>query len=301
MRRVYEPPPFHLGSIAEVGVFGQRVMFPAAGRLDGSPPPHARRSVEVEKEPGEVPAAVLDGEVAVEKQGLHARQQRIVSIQPRPASLDDADLGVGEILDHLAQDIARRYKVRIEDGDEFSFGDLESLGQSASLESPAVAAMEIAHAVPSGGILPDELFGNLAGFVGRVVEHLDFQLFARVVERRGGFEQPADDIAFVVERQLNRNRGQVLEPLRWHGRLMPVPQVEIDEVVTVEPVDGQEDQHKEVGNQNGEVKGVGAVETLKRVVRNKRLPERPEKVQVEKEDRECAHFYRHQRSSAPLL
>ena len=51
-------------------------------------------------------------------------------------------------------------------------------------------------------------------FVGRVVEHLDFEQLARVIELRDGFDQPLDHVALVVNRELHGN----LRPVVNFGR-----------------------------------------------------------------------------------
>lgn len=46
--------------------------------------------------------------------------------------------------------------------------------------------------------------------VGGIVQNLDFQPFAGVVQRGHGVDQPADDLPLVVDRQLDRNERQVV-------------------------------------------------------------------------------------------
>ena len=58
---------------------------------------------------------------------------------------------------------------------------------------------------------PDGQLGDLAGFVGRVVQHLDFEQLARVVEAADGLDQPVGDVHLVVDRQLNRDDRQRVE------------------------------------------------------------------------------------------
>ncbi len=63
---------------------------------------------------------MLDHEMAVEQDRFHFGQRRIVAVDVAPARLHHRELGVGEIGHGAAQEIRRRNKVRIEDGDEFA-------------------------------------------------------------------------------------------------------------------------------------------------------------------------------------
>ena len=67
---IEELPAAKLGAIAEIGVFGERVVLPSAGFLDGPAPPDSGRAVEVEKAAGARPRTVLQNEVSVEQNGL---------------------------------------------------------------------------------------------------------------------------------------------------------------------------------------------------------------------------------------
>ena len=49
----------------------------------------------------------------------------------------------------------------------------------------------------------------LARLVGRVVEHLDFEQLARIVDLADRVDQPVRDVHLVVERQLDRDAAAV--------------------------------------------------------------------------------------------
>ena len=66
----HEPPAAQLRAVAEVEIFGQRVVLPAAGVVDRGAPPDAGRAVEVEEAAGAVAPAVLEHEVRVEQDRL---------------------------------------------------------------------------------------------------------------------------------------------------------------------------------------------------------------------------------------
>ena len=49
--------------------------------------------------------------------------------------------------------------------------------------------------------------GDLLGLVGGIVEHLNFEQLARIVEARHGVDQALDDVALVVDGKLYGNLG----------------------------------------------------------------------------------------------
>src|ERR1041385_7217921 len=76
-----------LRAVAEVEVFGKRVVLPAARIGNRRAAPDARRAVEIEEQPGSVPATVLEHEVRVEQDRLDLRQQRVVLVDVPPPRL----------------------------------------------------------------------------------------------------------------------------------------------------------------------------------------------------------------------
>ena len=65
--QVEELPAAKLRAIGKVGVFGERVVLPAARVFDGVAAPDAGRAVEIEKQAAAEARGVLDREVAVEQ------------------------------------------------------------------------------------------------------------------------------------------------------------------------------------------------------------------------------------------
>ncbi|OFV87115.1 MAG: hypothetical protein A3D93_06030 [Acidobacteria bacterium RIFCSPHIGHO2_12_FULL_67_30] len=119
---------------------------------------------------------------------------------------------------------------------------------------------------PQGGEAGDAGLGDADGVVGRIVEHLDLQAVARVVERRHRVNQALDDVLLVVERQLY-GYHRPLGGLGRDGRLpVGVFLVEIDHPVAVQPVEGQRAQDGEVGDEQEKVEGVQVVEPAEGVV-----------------------------------
>ena len=101
-----ELPAAQLRAIAQVEVFGQRVVLPAAGVADRLAAPHAGRAVEIEEAAGAVAAAVLEHEVAVEQNRLDLREQRVILVDVPPARLHHADLRVGEVRQQPVEEVA---------------------------------------------------------------------------------------------------------------------------------------------------------------------------------------------------
>ena len=125
--QVEKLPSLDLRAIAQVGVFGQGVVLPAAGLFDGADAPHAGGAVEIEEDAGAGAAAVLQHEVAVQQNGLHLGQERVIAVDVGPARLHHADLGIGEVVDHSHQPVGRGSEVGVEDGDELALGALQAL------------------------------------------------------------------------------------------------------------------------------------------------------------------------------
>ena len=210
LRQVDELPAGELGAVGEVEVLGQGVVLPAAGGGDRLAAPDAGGAVEVEEAAGAVARRVLDHEVAVEEDRLHAGEQRVVAVQVLPARLHHPHLGVGEPGHGAAQEVGPRHEVGVEHRQQLAARPLGAGGQRAGLEAAAVAAVQMVD-VEAAGALPRHRFGHhLDGLVGGVVEDLDLQPVARVIERADGVHQAPGDVHLVVEWKLNRDLRQLL-------------------------------------------------------------------------------------------
>ena len=118
-------------------------MLPAAGFVDGLAAPHAGGAVEVEEDAGAGAAAVLEDEVAVEEDGFDLGEEAVVAIEVRPAGLDHADAGFGEVVDDAAEPGGGRDEVGVEDGDELALGGAEAFFEGAGFVAVAVGAVEV--------------------------------------------------------------------------------------------------------------------------------------------------------------
>jgi len=104
------------------------------------------------------------------------------------------------------QEVARRHEVGIEDRQHFAACTLQAGGERSGLESPAGIPVQELHIEAASAQHRGAAPGEPRGAIGRVIENLNLQAIARVVEIRHGFEQPAGDETFVVERQLHAHR-----------------------------------------------------------------------------------------------
>ena len=183
-------------------------MRPAARIVDAGPPPDAGRSVETEEQPGRHARALLDPEVRVEHHGLRRGEQRAAAIEVRPARLHHPDPRVAEVPGEAHEEVRGGNEVGVEQRDPLAAGFQESGCQRAGLEAVPVAPPPHARL---DAPLSKERHGTidpLAGVVGRVVEHLDLEPLARVLECAGRGDQPLDHAPLVVDRQLDGEERQ---------------------------------------------------------------------------------------------
>ena len=209
--QVFELPAGKLRAVAEVGVFGEGVVLPAAAIGDGLDAPHAGSAVEVEEVAGAVARAMLEDEVAVEQDGLDLGKHAVVAVEVGPAGLHHADLRLGEVVDDLHEPVGRRDKIGVEDGDELAFGDFEAGVEGSGLEAMTIGAMDVHDGVAESGIARDDGGSDLLGFVGGVVEDLDFQLVARVFHGADGFDEAIDHKLLIEDGQLHGDARQFFE------------------------------------------------------------------------------------------
>ena len=76
--------------------------------------------------------------------------------------------------------------------------------ERAGLVPGAIGAMEVLDVDALRRMPADRQFRDLAGFVGRVVQHLNFEQLARVIEAADGLDEPVGDVHLVVDRELDR-------------------------------------------------------------------------------------------------
>ena len=86
----------------------------------------------------------------------------------------------------------------------------------------------------------------LRGLVGRVVEHLDFEPLARVLDAADRVDQAVRHVHLVVERQLDRDDRQRIGQRARLRLPVLVPHVEIHEVIPMPAVDREDDQDEKI-------------------------------------------------------
>ena len=82
---------------------------------------------------------------------------------------------------------------------------LETGLERARLVAVPIGAVEILDVDAFRREPPHRQLGDAPGFVGRVVEHLDLEQLARIVEPAHRLDEPVGDVHLVVERKLNRD------------------------------------------------------------------------------------------------
>ena len=141
--------------------------------------------------------------------------------------------GIGKVIDRPLERIGARHEIGVQDEDEFSLGLGQSAREGSRLETgPALAV--IVFDIETFPLEAGDLGGgNFARFVSRVVQDLDLELFARIIEPAHRVDQSSNDVIFVKHRQLHRD-GRKLAKFR--RRLDPSPPIlkkQIDDKVAV--------------------------------------------------------------------
>lgn len=139
--QVFRAPTDELCTVAEIQIFGDRIVLPAARVGDRLAPQNARGAVEVQKPPGPTARGLLDDEVSVEGECGCTRQLRVTVVEIRPPGLNDPDLWVREVRDCAPKKVARNHEIRIEHSDEFATRMFEPIRQRAALESLPIIAV----------------------------------------------------------------------------------------------------------------------------------------------------------------
>ena len=223
--------------------------------------------LKLKNRPDAVASAVLEHEVRVEQDRLDLGQQRIVRVDVAPARLHHRDLGIDEERDGALQEIGGRDEVGVEDGDVLALGHLHPGLERAGLVAGPIGAVQVGDVDAPGGVAPDGLLGYRACFVRGVVEHLDLQELARVIHLAHGVDQPVRDVHLVVDGQLHRDGRQRVHRPGRHRVPILVLHVQVDQVIPVPTVHGQNDQHEEIRGERERfrwrhIRARGAVNTI---------------------------------------
>jgi len=190
--------------------------------------------------------------MAVEQDRLDLGQQRVVLVDVSPPRLDHPDLRVAEVGHQAGQEIGGRNEVGVEDADELAARDLQAGFERARFVPDPIRAVVVLDVDAFRGEAAHRLLGDAARFVGRVVEHLDFEQLARIVHLADRVDQAVGDVHLVVDRQLDGDPRQHRERRRQGriGGLVAIFHVKINDVIPVPPVDGEDTQDEEVKDED---------------------------------------------------
>src|SRR5262245_47729930 len=194
-------------------------------------------------------------EVPVKNHGFNLRQVVIVSVNVTPAGLDHPDAWVGKVVNGLRQKFWVGNEVCVENGDEFALCDPQARFEGACLESSTIVAVQV---VNVNSLLAPQFNGlpsHMLRFIGRIIQKLNFKKLGGIVDSSYRFHQPLNHKHFVVDWQLDRDRGHRLESQRL-GYTLLISQIQIDQLISMESVNRQNDKDDEIGNENQHIKGI---------------------------------------------
>src|SRR6185437_14934998 len=105
--------------------------------------------------------------------------------------------------------------------------------------------------VAERGVAGDDARGHFLGLVGRVIEDLDFELFARILHTADSLNEAIYDELLIENGELNGDMWKLVEEARRIGIVILTEFViAIAEGVAVDAVDRKQDHHREIGNQH---------------------------------------------------
>src|SRR5260370_284098 len=88
-------PAPELSAITKIEIFSEGIMLPASAFFNTCAPPKTGSSIEVEKAATPAARGLLEQKMSIEKDCLHAREQRITAIQMAPSGLDHSYFRIG--------------------------------------------------------------------------------------------------------------------------------------------------------------------------------------------------------------
>ena len=150
----------------------------------------------------------------------------------------------------FSQEVGRRNEVGVEDGDELALRDPHRGLERPGLVARAIGAMDVDDVDAVVGIAHHGALRHNARLVGRVVQHLDLEQLARVVELADGVDQPVRHVHLVVDRKLDGDLRQPLEAQPADGMTVLVLHVQVDQVIPVPPVDREDDEDEKIGRED---------------------------------------------------
>src|SRR5262245_39061613 len=80
--------------------------------------------------------------MSIQKDRLHACEQRIAAVQMSPTGLNHSDLWIGKEMDGPFEQVLFWNKIGVEDAKKLAFRSSESDGQCAGLKAGPISAMD---------------------------------------------------------------------------------------------------------------------------------------------------------------
>ena len=237
-------------------------MLPAAAHLDRFAPPDAGRAVEVEKIAAAIAGGLLNHEMPVEHDCLQARQQIVGTVDVGPAHLGATHNWVGEVVDQLAQKIRLRHKVGVKNRNQISLRGLHPVLKRAGFEAGAVVAMDVMNVETLRRVSFNCSARDAHRLVRGIVEHLNLQTIARIVDLSYRLDQTLDDVHFVEERKLHGDVRQLTFrecAFRTGWKFAIAPEIG-DLLDAINSIDRQNSQDREVNDQNGPIEAIELIQ-----------------------------------------
>ncbi len=150
--------------------------------------------------------------------------------------------------DRLFQEVGGRQEIGVEDRQEFAAALVETRLERSSFKSHAVRTVQMTDGVTLRLEGTDFGGSDLARIIGRVIQHLNVEPLARIVERADAVDQPLDHIALVINRQLDGDlRPRARGSYRRCGCCpFVIAEIEIQNPAAVQPVEGQQEDEEQI-------------------------------------------------------
>ncbi len=223
--------------------------MPAARVAYARSPPDAGGSVEVDKEAGCGAGWVLDQEEPIEQQGLRTRQPGGVGVQVTPTRLHHPDPRIGEGREQPLQQVARWHEVGIEDEHELAPRPRQAVGEGPRFVTGAASAPQVLDGDAARRVLRDARARQFHGFIVRVVQDLDLEPVAGIIEGADRINEPLYNAALVVDRQLHGDHRPRPGPA-GRQRARAASAIQVHQPTAVQAERGQSQQRQRVGAEN---------------------------------------------------
>ena len=155
-----------------------------------------------------------------------------------------------EVSERLEQEVLGRDEVGVEDRDELARGHLQAGFERARLVTRAVDTVQILDVEAARGVSAHGELGDLGGLVRRVVQHLDLEQVAGIVDLADGIDQAVRDVHLVEDGELDGDPRQHLRRRQRGRHVALVFHVKIHKVIAMPAVDGEDAQNEEVQDEN---------------------------------------------------